>query len=116
MECDVKSRFLLKNSNYANMILLIGDSFELQDGNTVLAVNFESLHLRLAFSKKSFQEIKDCFQGKEIEIIGAQVQLTTRVIDVEVSSSIANFRTVFLKVKSSSKVNQVQCLDEVHID
>ncbi|NVK63108.1 MAG: hypothetical protein HWE22_00925 [Flavobacteriales bacterium] len=86
------------------------------DDTIVLAVNFLSLNVRQSYATKSFDEIKSTFKGKTIEIEGAKVRMKTNILDVDVSSSLANFRTIFLKIPQSPKTMKIQVKDELRIE
>ena len=100
----------------ARQILIIGDIIETANDNIILAVDFETLKIRQEYSLKSYEEIRAEFKNKDIEVSDSNFKLKTKIVDVDVSSSLANFRNIFLKITKSSKTKRLKIKDEVIID
>ena len=102
--------------NKTGISLIIGDIIDLQDGNLVIAVNFPSLEVRMEYRELDFETVKNHFKGKKLRIVCDDFEFNTVVLEVEVSSSLANFKNIFLKVKKTSKSVRIKELDEIYVD
>ena len=81
-----------------------------------MAVDFGSLATRQDNVDIKVGDIKQKFQGRKIEIVGEKVDYITKVLDVEISSSVIDFKNIFLKIQKNSKSERIEPLDEVHVD
>lgn len=100
----------------AEQTLTIGDITEISDDSLVLAVNFNSLEVRQKYIEKSFEDIKKEFKNKTIQFQGTNIQFETKVNDVEVSSSIADFRNIFLKIQKTPETSRLKIRNGIIID
>jgi hypothetical protein len=96
--------------------LIISDIFESDDSHKAIAANFSDFDLRHFFAQKSFDEIKADFLNKSCLIVGEGVQFKTKIIDVEVNSSLAGFKNIFFKIPHSSYFQKIRIHDQVRIE
>lgn len=96
--------------------LIIGDIFQLPDGDMCIGLNTEKPALRDEWRQTPINELKDLVRGKVVRVKGANNDFTLEVRDVEVTASIADFKNIFLKVESNALSDKITMSDRLEIE
>ncbi|MFT6923204.1 MAG: hypothetical protein ACJA1C_002214 [Crocinitomicaceae bacterium] len=97
-------------------ILIIADIIDLNDGNLILGVSLGDFESKEIHQLKSNTEVKNEFVGKFLLFDRTKVSGKIEIIDVQITSSIVDFKNIFFKVKKTKKVEALKVLDEVSIN
>lgn len=88
--------------------LVIGDVFIANDG-VVIGATFKDIKSKEEGAKMDISFFIDLWKGKQLEISGDEYSLKANILDVNVTSSIAEFKNIFfltdLKFKDDIKIN-----------
>jgi hypothetical protein len=100
----------------AREILIIGHVGTLPTGGIFIGVNTGNETMRLEWKKKSFTDLENLFTGKLIKIFGEEYEIQTKILDVKITASLADFKNIFLKIEENAMTKKIQELDEVEIE
>ena len=96
--------------------LIIGDIIKLNENHLALGLTFADLEVSSTYRDKSIHEVKNEFFGKTILISNNEPSKKIEIIDVEVSSSIIEFKNIFLIVERSIITEELKEADTIEID
>ena len=99
-----------------NQDFVIADIIDLEDGYLVFGLSIPSLDQRMELRELSLSTIRNRFEGKEIEIASVEETIKLSILAVDVGSSVADFKNIFLKVHKTAESLSLKILDEVSID
>lgn len=94
--------------------LTIFDIIRQDENHLVLAINYDDLEMRKSVMELDINAVKNQFLNKTIIIVGKNIELD--IEDAQVSSSIAEFKNIFLKIKKTPKTSSIKRLDEVLVN
>ena len=97
-------------------ILIVGGVHSLPNGGILLGVNTMNEILRFEWRECSFSDLAGQFAGKSISIFGKEYEIHTKIVDVQISASIADFKNVFLKIEDIAMTSKIRELDEIEIE
>ena len=82
--------------------LVIGDVFIVND-NVVIGVTFKDIKSKEEGAKMDISFFADLWKGKDLEISGNEYTIKANILDVNVKSSITEFKNIFFLTDLKSK-------------
>lgn len=100
----------------AREVLIIGHVGHPPSGGIFIGVNTGKEKLRYDWRALSFSELESKFSGKSIRIFGAEYDIQTKILEVKITASLADFKNIYLKIEENPLTKKIQELDELEIE
>ena len=91
----------------------IEEIFQLEGGDIVIGLVASNAIERDEWQKRSIKGLKSDFENRSFQVINHDFK--SSILAVDIISSIANFKNVFLRVKNSDKALKLKLKDEIEI-
>jgi hypothetical protein len=96
--------------------LIVSHILEHPDGKLVVALNAIDDALQHQWRNMAMTDLKAQFEDKKIHVFGEGYQFETGVLGVQISSSIAEFKNVYLKLDNDIFSQKIRMNDKVEVD
>jgi hypothetical protein len=96
--------------------LTVEDVFTLENGDLVFALAIPDFALREEWKERSIAEVRDLLSDKRIKVQGKTINLDLDVLDVIVTSSIVEYKLIFIRVKRNIETEKIQRMDRVFLE
>lgn len=100
----------------ARQVLIVGSLQTLPGDYLGIGVNSGDFELREKWKDMSMSDVKQLFKNKRATFVGADYSIDAQIVDVQVTTSLVDFKNVFIKVKLNSRTGKIKELDEVEVD
>jgi len=99
----------------AGEILIIGDVIDLNNGKLAISVGYGSMEKREEVSRMTHEEVKDSLVGKNVRFEGEGYSFQSKILNVKSSTSISNFKNIFIQIAKSTKTDKIKERDEAQL-
>jgi hypothetical protein len=100
----------------ARETMTVGEKIRIEPGRLVISVGFTDLEKKLEMKSQTVESIIQRYEGKTAIVEGLERSIKTRILSVQVSSSIADFKNIFFEIPVNSETEQIEAYDEIKIE